>query len=59
MNTELINQLTEYVEKNIADFHQSRINKLESLSIDIVLKKKNPYLFKAKYLDWLPRSQPP
>ena len=50
MNTELINQVTEYVEKNIAEFHQSRINKLESLSIDIVLKKKNPYLFKAKYL---------
>jgi len=50
MNTELIRQVTDYVETNISAFHQSRINKLGKLSLDTVLRKKNPYLFKAKYL---------
>ena len=38
----------QYVEKNIAKFHQKRIEKLDSLKLKEVLKKKNPYLFKAK-----------
>ncbi len=50
MNVELRQQVTDYVEKNISAFHQSRISKLGTLSLDTVLKKKNPYLFKAKYL---------
>lgn len=50
MNKKLIEQVTRYVESNIASFHKSRINKLGTLSLDTVLKKKNPYLFKAKYL---------
>jgi len=50
MNKELIQQVICYVEKNIASFHQARIEKLESLSLETVLRKKNPYLFKAKYL---------
>lgn len=50
MNTELIQEVTEYVKNNIVCFHRARISKLESLSLSTVLKKKNPYLFKAKYL---------
>lgn len=50
MEKELINQVTLYVEQNIGNFHQSRINKLKELKLKTVLKKKNPYLFKAKYL---------
>lgn len=50
MNVELIQQVTDYVGSNISTFHQSRIKKLETLSLDTVLRKKNPYLFKAKYL---------
>ncbi|OAV75691.1 hypothetical protein Barb7_00673 [Bacteroidales bacterium Barb7] len=38
------------MEENIGNFHQSRINKLNSLRLKTILKKKNPYLFKAKYL---------
>ena len=38
----------QYVEDNIGLFHQKRIEKLESLKLKEVLKKKNPYLFKAK-----------
>jgi hypothetical protein len=37
------------VEQNISSFHQSRIDKLKTLKLKTILKKKNPYLFKAKY----------
>lgn len=40
--------VTRYVEKNIGTFHQKRIIKLNSLKLKDVLKKKNPYLFRAK-----------
>lgn len=43
-------QITQYVTENIPAFHEARINKLKSLKLDTLLKKKNPYLFKAKYL---------
>jgi hypothetical protein len=40
----------EYVEKNIVQFHMQRIAKIKTLLLKQVLKKKNPYLFKAKNL---------
>lgn len=49
MNT--INRVEEYVREHISEFHKSRINKLKQLKLDIILKKKNPYLFKAKFLE--------
>ncbi|MDR0657748.1 MAG: cytosolic protein [Mediterranea sp.] len=49
MKTAIINQVTTYVEQNISKFHQSRIDKLKELKLKTILKKKNPYLFKAKY----------
>ncbi len=39
-----------YVEKNIGGFHQKRIQCLDALRLSNVLKRKNPYLFKAKYV---------
>jgi hypothetical protein len=42
--------VTWYVEENISIFHQKRIKRLNSLRLKTVLKKKNPYLFKAKYV---------
>ena len=45
-----IKDVTKYVEDNIGDFHQKRIEALNSLKLKTVLKKKNPYLFKAKHL---------
>lgn len=39
-----------YVEGNISVFHQKRIERLDTLALKTVLKKKNPYLFKAKHL---------
>jgi hypothetical protein len=38
------------VEQNIGTFHQKRIKSLDSLKLSQVLKRKNPYLFKAKYV---------
>ncbi|PXX16548.1 type II restriction endonuclease EcoO109I-like protein [Nitrosomonas ureae] len=37
-----------YVEQNIGNFHQKRIQSLDLLKLSQVLKRKNPYLFKAK-----------
>ncbi len=45
-----IAQVTKYVEENIGVFHQKRIDRLKRLNLSTVLKKKNPYLFKAKYI---------
>jgi len=39
-----------YVEKNIGNFHQKRIQSLDELKLSNVLRRKNPYLFKAKYV---------
>ena len=37
-----------YVEKNIGIFHKKRLENLDSLKLKKVLRKKNPYLFRAK-----------
>jgi len=42
------NLVIEYVEENIGEFHKKRIDSLETLKLDRILKRKNPYLFKAK-----------
>lgn len=42
------NDVLRYVEENISKFHQKRIEKLDSLRLKQVIKKKNPYLFRAK-----------
>lgn len=45
-----LTDVIDYVEKNISVFHDKRIDSLDSLKLTRVLKRKNPYLFKAKYL---------
>lgn len=42
------NDITAYVESHIGDFHQRRLKSLESLKLGRILKRKNPYLFRAK-----------
>ena len=44
----LLNSVYDYVKENIGVFHQKRIESLSSLKLDKVLRRKNPYLFKAK-----------
>jgi len=43
-----LNDVIEYIQANIGDFHQRREESLGKLKLQDVLKKKNPYLFRAK-----------
>ena len=45
-----LKDVSQYVEDNIGTFHQKRIQSLDSLKLSQVLKRKNPYLFKAKHV---------
>ena len=42
------NEVIQYVEQNIGTFHKKRITSLGKLKLSQILKRKNPYLFKAK-----------
>jgi len=43
-----LENIYEYVENNIGIFHDRRLKSLEKLKMIKILKRKNPYLFKAK-----------
>ena len=43
-----LNDVVRFVEENIGSFHERRLQSLQSLKLQQVLKRKNPYLFKAK-----------
>lgn len=43
-----INDVVRFVEENIGDFHKRKADNLRKLKLEQVLKRKNPYLFKAK-----------
>ena len=43
-----ISDVKTYVEKNIGNFHANRLQNLRKLKLNQILKRKNPYLFKAK-----------
>ena len=42
--------LTVFAEEKIADYHQKKLESLSTLKLKTILKRKNPYLFKAKNL---------
>ena len=44
-------EIVDYVEANIQTFHQKRLDKLQELKLVNVVKRKNPYLFKAKNIN--------
>ena len=41
-------QITDYVESNIGTFHEKRLESLNKLNLQTLLRRKNPYLFKSK-----------
>lgn len=43
-----IEGLQSYVENNIGQFHKSRLDSIGKLKLEKILKRKNPYLYKAK-----------
>lgn len=48
INEEKLNQ---FIQDQIVEFHNARIAKIQELKLDDVLKRKNPYLFKAKNIE--------
>lgn len=48
MNLLNLNDVTQYVEENIGSFHERKLASLMRLKLKQILKRKNPYLFKAK-----------
>jgi hypothetical protein len=50
MNPLDLDEVRQFVNVNIVSFHQHRITSLEQLTLNKLLKKKNPYLFKAKHI---------
>lgn len=51
MNSITEQEIAKYVEVHIPDFHNNRLEKLKKLKLESVLKRKNPYLFKAKNIN--------
>ena len=44
-------EIADYVQANIQNFHQKRLDSLQKLKLMNVVKRKNPYLFKAKNIN--------
>jgi hypothetical protein len=44
----VLTDVVKYVEDNIGNFHQKRLENLKKLKLITILKRKNPYLYKAK-----------
>ena len=41
-------EIVSFIGQNIQKFHKARLDSLLKLKLNLVLKRKNPYLFKAK-----------
>lgn len=50
MNQLLLTDINKYVEEHISEFHEARITKLKSMNLNTILKRKNPYMYRAKNL---------
>jgi len=50
MNSINLEEIRDYVESHIGEFHNRKAEMLESLKLKKLLKRKNPYLFRAKNL---------
>jgi hypothetical protein len=46
-----LNEVVQFIEENIGEFHERRDASLQTLKLGKVLEKKNPYLFKAKNIN--------
>lgn len=50
VKTTLLDEIRKYVEDNIGSFHEARLDSLRKLKLKEILKRKNPYLFRAKHI---------
>lgn len=46
-----IDEITEFINENISGFHANRLAALQRISLETIIKRKNPYLFKAKSMN--------
>jgi len=51
MNRIDMGKVSQFVNQNISRFHENKLISLQSLNLKLVLRKKNPYLFRAKNLN--------
>ncbi len=51
MEASTLELVRQYVNDNVDDFHTKRLNRLKALKLADLLKRKNPYLFKAKNIN--------
>ena len=42
------NELTQFIQDKVSDFHQKRLDSLQGIKLKTILRRKNPYLYKAK-----------
>jgi hypothetical protein len=49
-----IKLVTEFVNQNIDSFHENRFALIQRLRLREILKRKNPYLFRAKNINSAP-----
>jgi hypothetical protein len=54
MATVTVQKITKFIEEHIPEFHRKRLESLAALKLKKVLKRKNPYLFKAKFVTSAP-----
>ena len=46
-----VNEIIQFIEENIPNFHSRRLEKLQKMDLKLILRRKNPYLFKAKNIN--------
>jgi hypothetical protein len=49
-----VREITKFIEENIPEFHRKRLESLAKLKLQRVLQRKNPYLYKAKFVTSAP-----
>jgi len=47
-------EITKFIEEHIPEFHRKRLESLSKLKLQKVLQRKNPYLYKAKFVTSAP-----
>lgn len=49
-----VREITKFIEEHIPEFHRKRLESLAELKLQKVLRRKNPYLYKAKFVTSAP-----
>lgn len=54
MDAATLAQIIDFINQNIDDFHENRLKRIQEMRLKDVLKRKNPYLFRAKNITTAP-----